>query len=137
MSVLSISLSGMDAAVAKLNVSASNVANSRSSGALADAPRSTTAAPTPYQPLQLVQFSIAGSQGGGVATTVQAQPNAVETAYDPSASYADAQGLVASPNIDPAVEMVNQMQALQQFKANLKVFQAGEEMMTAALNLKA
>ncbi len=141
MSVLSVSLSGIQAAVAKLNVSAENVANSQTTGALPDAPPSATSstpgAPTVYQPKELASFSVAGSLGGGVTTTVRPSLNKPEYAYAPSASYANAQGLVASPNVDPAVEAVNQIESLQQFKANLKVFQTGEEMMAIALNLKA
>ena len=137
MSVLSVSLSGMAAATARLNVSAQNVANSRSSGALPDAPSFKAGAPTPYQPQQLVQFSLAADQGGGVATRVETQPVAVEQGYDPTASYANAQGMVAMPIVDPAVELVNQMQALQRFKANLKVFETSNDMLKAALNLKA
>ena len=137
MSVLSVSLSGMAAATARLNVSAQNVANSLTSGALPDAPAFKAGAPTPYQPQQLVQFSLGADQGGGVTTRVETQPGAVETGYDPTASYANAQGMVAMPNVDPAVELVNQMQALQQFKANLKVFETSNDMLKAALNLKA
>ena len=72
-----------------------------------------------------------------MATRVETQPVAVEQGYDPTASYANAQGMVAMPIVDPAVELVNQMQALQQFKANLKVFETSNDMLKAALNLKA
>ena len=141
MSVLSIAMSGMAAATAKLNVSAQNVANSQSYGALPDAPppASPTAAPAPrpYQPQQLLQFSVADSQGAGVATRVEPRQGEAQKAYDPTASFADAQGLVAAPDIDQATEVVDQMQALQSFKANMKVFKAGDEMMAVALNLKA
>ncbi len=137
MSVLSVSLSGMAAATARLNVSAQNVANSLTSGALPDAPAFKAGAPTPYQPQQLVQFSLGAQQGGGVTTRIQAQPDGVQTGYDPGASYANAQGMVAMPNVDLGVETVNQIQALQQFKANLKVFEAGDDMLKTALNLRA
>jgi flagellar basal-body rod protein FlgC len=138
MSVINIAASGMAAAMARLNVSAQNVANSQSNGALPDfqAANGTTAAvPTAYAPLQLSQFSLPLSQGGGVQTQVSTSPNLQQTAYDPSASYADARGLVATPNVDPAIEAVNQIEALNQFKASVNLFKVGEEMMAAALKL--
>ena len=139
MSVINIAASGMAAAMARLNVSAQNVANSQSNGALPDfqatAGAGAAPAPTAYAPLQLSQFSLPLSQGGGVQTKVTTSPNPQQTTYDPSASYADARGLVATPNVDPAVEAVNQIEALNQFKASVNVFKVGEEMMAVALKL--
>ena len=140
MSVINIAASGMAAAMARLNVSAQNVANSQSNGALPDfqgANGAAAAAPVAYAPLQLSQFSLPLSQGGGVQTQVTTSPNPQQTTYDPSASYADSRGLVATPNVDPAIEAVNQIEALNQFKASVNVFKVGEEMMAAALKLTA
>ena len=141
MSVISIAASGMAAATARLSVTAQNVANSQSNGALPDfqPANGTTAAAPPiaFAPLQLSQFSLPLSQGGGVQTQVTTNPNPQQTAYDPSAFYADSRGLVATPNVDPAVEAVNQIEALNQFKASVNLFKVGEEMMTAALKLTA
>ena len=142
MSVLSIAASGMAAAVSQLNVSAQNIANSQSYGALGDAqtpsgsPSAPSgAAPKAYAPLQLVQFSLPLDEGGGVQTTTTVSANPDHAVYDPSASYADSRGLVSAPNVDPVTEAVNQMQALTQFKANLDLFRAGEDMMASALKL--
>ena len=137
MSVINIAASGMAAAMARLNVSAQNVANSQSNGALPDFQATAGAAPAPtaYAPLQLSQLSLPLSQGGGVGTQVTTSPNGQQTTYDPSASYADSRGLVATPNVDPAIEAVNQIEALNQFKASVNVFKVGEEMMAAALKL--
>lgn len=139
MSVINIAASGMAAAMARLNVTAQNVANSQSNGALPDfqatAGTGAAAPPTAYAPLQLSQFSLPLSQGGGVQTQVTTSPTPQQTAYDPSASYADSRGLVATPDVDPAIEAVNQIEALTQFKASVNLFKVGEEMMTAALKL--
>jgi hypothetical protein len=39
--------------------------------------------------------------------------------YDPDASYADAKGMVARPDVDPVREMVSQIEALRSFRANM------------------
>jgi flagellar basal-body rod protein FlgC len=142
MSVFDIAISGIAAAAARLNVSAQNIVNSQTDGPLQDAqassaatPASDPATPKVYAPLQLVQFSVPMSQGGGVGTTTRTNPNPSLAGYDPSAPYANAQGLVATPNVDLVTEAVSQIEALTQFKASLKVFKAGDDMMRAALSL--
>lgn len=43
-------------------------------------------------------------------------------------SYASAQGMIASPNIDMAIQMVSQMQAALSFRANLAVYRTASRM---------
>ena len=43
---------------------------------------------------------------------------AYSAGYDPSAPLANAQGLVAVPNVDLATAVVDQIMALQSYKAN-------------------
>src|ERR1700760_4343300 len=60
-SISTIALSGLNAAARRLDVSASNVANAGSSGALPAADGSVPAgAPRAYDPLQIVQTDVAG-----------------------------------------------------------------------------
>ena len=141
MSVINIAASGMAAAVARLNVSAQNVANSQTDGALgatfstpAAGPTPPAAAPQAYAPLQLAQFSLPLSQGG-VQTETTASPNPYQTAYDPAASYANSQGLVAAPNVDPVTEALNQIESVNQFKASANLFKIGEELDQTTLKL--
>lgn len=142
MSTLDIALSGLTAASARLNVSAQNVANSQTDGPLPNVqPNSTvplpagSALPKVYAPLQLVQFSLPLSQGGGVETSTRTSSSPYLTAYAPNSPYADSTGQVATPNVDPITETVNQIEAVTQFKANLNVLKAGDEMLRAALKL--
>jgi len=142
MSVINIAASGMTAAMARLNVSAQNVANSQTYGALgatastpAGSPPAAGVAPQAYAPLQLAQFSLPLSQGGGVQTQTTASPNPYQTAYDPSASYANSQGLVAAPNVDPVTEALNQVESVDQFKASVNLFKIGEELDQTTLKL--
>ena len=144
MSVFGIAASGLAAAESRLNVSAQNVVNSQTDGPLQQAqtasaatPAADPATPKVYQPMQLVQIALPLQNGGGVSTVVAPHPGAVQAAYDPSASYADAHGMVAAPDVDPAQEAVSQIEALNQFKASVQVLQNGGDMLKAVLNLKA
>jgi flagellar basal body rod protein FlgC len=110
MELFAISTSGMQAAVARLDVAASNIASSVEDNLMPDGGSPITQA-RPYAPQQLVQFSLAG---GGVG--FQAAPTA---------------------GGDLALDLVTQMLALEQFKANAEVFQTGEEAMKSLLSLKA
>jgi flagellar basal body rod protein FlgC len=108
-SIFAIAASGMSAATARLNVAAQNTA--AAAWARPPTPDGSAPAPAPPPALGIVQFSLAA---GGVGTSVQAQG-------------AD----------DPVMDIVGQMQALQAFKANVRVFEAGEKTLDAALDLKA
>jgi flagellar basal-body rod protein FlgC len=132
MSILSIAASGLVAAGRRLEVSASNVANISSSGPLPDAPNAA-GFPAAYAPLRVDQVDVAG---GGTAATVSAVSPSYVPQYDPSAPYADKNGLVAAPNVDLANEAVQQITARIEFAANAKVIQIESEMMKTLLDIK-
>lgn len=118
---MKIAASGMAAAMTSLTASASNVANAQTTGPLPGA-QSANFPGSVYQPAVVIQTT---QPDGGVGTTV-IRPTSYAPAYDPSAPYANAQGMVAAPNVDLATEMVNQLSASLAFRANLKVFQAAD-----------
>src|SRR5262245_33173308 len=124
--IASIALSGLNAASLRVQAAANNLANARSNGAV-------SGEPAPYAPLEVHQSSVAT---GGV--TAQLAPASREPllAYDPSAPYANAEGYVASPDIDPADEVVALAMATYSFSANLAVIQTENEMMDALLNTR-
>jgi flagellar basal body rod protein FlgC len=112
MDVFAISTSGMQAAVASLDVAASNVANSQDNLAPGGGGQGTpVTAAQPHASQQLVQFPLA--DGGVGFQTVPAGGD------------------------DLGLDMVTQMMAVEQFKANVAVFQTGEEAMKSLLSLKA
>jgi flagellar basal-body rod protein FlgC len=116
-------LSGMQAASLHLTASANNIANINSNGALPSLSRTAPNAPQPYQPVTVEQTSEPGANGSGgvtVATVRNASPGYMAL-YDPTASFANAQGMVAAPNVDPQNEMVNIATAKQDFVINAKV----------------
>jgi len=131
-SIATNAVSGMNAAVRRLEVSASNVANVRTSGALPGADGTVlTGAPQAYEPLQVVQSDVAG---GGTRTTVTTIKPSTVAAFDPTASFANQDGVVAAPNVDLSTELVNQLVAKYSFTANALVLKADGAMTRTLLD---
>jgi len=134
-SISTIALSGMNAAARRLEVSASNIANAASTGALPNADGTVPAgAPTAYAPLEVVQTA---SAGGGTQTTVTTVTPSTTAVSDPQAPFANQNGLVAAPNVDLSRELVGQMIASYSFAANAKVMAADNRMTKTLLDIKA
>jgi len=134
-SVLSTAISGMQAAATRLQVSASNVANASSAGALPDAQGNYPVdAPRAYRPLRVDQVDLSG--GGTQAIVSNAAPSYVPT-YDPGAPYANADGQVATPNVDLTEEAIQQLVARYTFAANARVVTAYDQMVKSLLDITA
>jgi len=134
-SVLSIAISGMQAATTRLEVSARNVANARSAGALPDAQGNYSAdAPRAYIPQRVDQVDLSG--GGTQAVVSNVTPSYVP-AYDPGAPYANADGQVAAPNVDLTEEAIQQLVARYTFAANARVVTAYDQMVKSLLDITA
>ncbi|MBC7577306.1 flagellar basal body rod C-terminal domain-containing protein [Tardiphaga sp.] len=134
-SISTTALSGMNAATRRLEVSASNVANSSSTGALPDASGAVPAgAPRAFVPLVLVQTA---SAGGGTATSVAAAKPSTIAISDPQAPFANQSGLVAAPNVDLSQEMLGQMIASYSFSANATLMKADDRMAKSLLDITA
>jgi flagellar basal-body rod protein FlgC len=132
-SISTIALSGLNAAASRLQVSASNVANSETTGALPNADGTVlSGAPQAYSPLALVQTA---SAGGGVQTSVTTVSPPTTAVYDPQASFANQDGLVAAPNVDLAQEFVGQLLASYSFAANVAVLKADDQNNKALLDI--
>ena len=134
-SISTIALSGMNAAARRLEVSASNVANVMSTGALPNADGTVpVGAPRAYAPIVLVQTA---SAGGGTQTTVVTVAPSTIAVSDPQAPFANQDGLVAAPNIDITQEMVGQMMASYSFAANAAAMTVDDRMTKALLDITA
>jgi flagellar basal-body rod protein FlgC len=127
----SISLSGLDAARRRLEVSASNVANAGSAGALPDAATGKPGTPAPFQPLQVEQQPLPG--GGTTAVVSPLDPTFVAQ-FAPDQPFADQQGLVADPNVDLVSERLNQLSAINAYRANLRVLQVAKDLEREAID---
>jgi flagellar basal-body rod protein FlgC len=128
-SIIATALSGLDAARKRLEVSAANVANVDSEGALPDAGEAD--APQPYTPLNVAQQPLVTS--GTVATTQPKDPT-IFRRYAPDASYANRDGLVASPNVDLVGEGINQLTAARAYAANAQVLRVGLDLEREAID---
>ena len=134
-SVQSIAVSGMLAASQRLQVSANNVANMRSDGALPDAQGNyAPGAPRAYTPQRVDQVDVAG--GGTRAIASDVSPSYVAS-YDPSAPYANQDGMVAAPNVDLADEVVQQLMATYAYAANARVVTSYNQMVKSLFDAKA
>jgi flagellar basal-body rod protein FlgC len=134
-SISAIAVSGMNAAARRLEVSASNVANHLTTGALPAANGTVAAgAPQAYQPLRLNQTA---SANGGTQTSVTAAAPSYVAISDPQAPFANQDGLVAAPNVDISQEMINQMVASYSFTANAGVLKAEDQMTKTLLDTTA
>jgi flagellar basal-body rod protein FlgC len=124
---LSIAGSGMSAESQRLSAVASNLANANST---------VDSAGQPYRAREVVfeavspagesmQPAAVGMAGVRVAGIVQSAAP-LRTVYDPSSSFANAQGYVQMPNVDPVGEMVNMISAQQDYQADLDAFNAAK-----------
>ena len=127
-SAMTIAVSGMLAAATSLTASASNLANLQSDGPVPATDPQQPVAPAPGSVYQPLQVSDTAQPGGGVSATVSPALPAYTLAYDPGAPYANLQGMVATPNVDPAREVVNQIAASLAYKANIVTFKTAQQM---------
>lgn len=116
---LSIALSGLGASLKRLGAAASNIANFQSSGSLEPGGKA------PYQARTVVQTAqITGDgQGAGVSADIVSKKEPFVPVYAPDSLDANAQGMVAMPNVDLAEEIVGLKMAALTYRANVKVLE--------------
>ncbi|MFP5515658.1 MAG: flagellar basal body rod protein FlgC [Alphaproteobacteria bacterium] len=134
---IGIALSGLTAQTRRLDASASNVANVRSTGVIPVADGTTADGTTgaqraAYQPLAVAQTDA----NPGTRATFTAITPAYLQEYAPDDSAANAGGMVAAPNVDLAKERVNQIAANRAYGANIAVVRTQDEMLTSLLDSK-
>ncbi len=130
---LGIALSGMTAQTRRVEASASNIANLQSKGAIPDAAGAVPAG----QPEAYQAQAVAQSDGNpGTRATFTPITPAYLPDYQPDADYANADGLVAGPNVDPAREHVNQIAASRAYGANIAVVRTQDDMLKSLLDAK-
>ena len=128
-----IAVSGLSVASLRLQVAASNIANASSDGPLPGTPKPENF-PSAYSALRVNQVDNLG--GGTSATMTNVLPPTVAT-YDPTAPYADGRGMVASPNVDLANELVQVLVARFSYAANAQVIRVDAQMSTALFDISA
>jgi flagellar basal-body rod protein FlgC len=125
-SISAIAQSGLASATLRLNVAASNLANTDDASAVGAAGA--------YNPSQVVA---SGAPGGGVTARAVTTKPAQLLAYDPASTFANNQGLVDMPNIEPTTEVTNQFSAGLAFAYSLAALKAGNQEQQQTLNMTA
>lgn len=115
-SVMNTAVSGLLASSSRMGVSANNVANQSTTGDDA------------YEAQAVAQT--AAPQGGVRSQVVAKNPATVPVADGEG-------GITDAPNVDTAEEVVQQQIASYDFKANLKVLKAADEMAKETINILA
>lgn len=121
-------LSGYQNAAKRIDVSAANIANQFSTVKTAG----NSVSNEPYTPLKVVSVS---QQDGGVGTEVAPRDPATLKRYDPENPNADENGVAEVPNVDIAEEMVNQIIASYDAKANLKTIKVENDLLQSTLDI--
>ena len=124
-SVFSIAVSGMNAAIHRMSNAATNLVNISSTGKV---PENAGEKATSYQPTDVISLSnsVADDKFGVRTETVPRTP-AFSYAYNPDSPDANADGLIAVPNVSIEREIVDSLLAEIAYKASAKVIAAEKE----------
>lgn len=135
---LHISSSGLSLERLKLDTISTNIANVNTT---------RTEEGGPYQRKTVVfqealknsshQLNLNNQKSFGVRTTEIATDETIVMTYDPSHPDANAEGYVASSNVNMADEMVNMMNTIRAYEANATALEAGKDMLKQALLISA
>jgi flagellar basal-body rod protein FlgC len=128
LNVFSIAGSALTAQSARLNTTASNLANA-DSVAGADG--------QPYRAKQVV-FKAQAVEGGGLGVRViqvvdSAAP--LRMTYDPANPAANEQGYVSMPNVNVVEEMVNMISASRSYQNNAEVMNTAKSLLMKTLSI--
>ena len=142
--ILGIALSGASAATKRIDASASNLANQRTTGRLPNA-GSTAATATggdsrvPYTPLATSQSDLRTGNGQGTGTQASLKPlsQPIVAEYDPSSPDANAEGMVGAPNVDTGQEIGQQILGSRAYSASMSMARTSSDMMKDLLDMTA
>ena len=124
---MTIAASGLAADAQWLDAIASNVANMNDQSALPSQGGSYSG----YRP---VNVQMSANVTGGVTAQIEPLTPSYSAVSDPSAPLANAQGLIAVPNVDLATAIVDQNLALASYRANADVFRTAMQMTKTLLD---
>ena len=126
--VFGIAGSGMSAQSVRLNLTASNIANSES---VAGAPDQAYKARHP-----VFQTILENTLSGGVRTAgVVENPKAGDARYEPNHPLADGRGYVYASNVNPVQEMANMIAASRSYQQNVEVMNTSKELLLRTLRI--
>jgi flagellar basal-body rod protein FlgC len=138
--ILGIALSGAAAATKRIDATASNLANQRTTGQLPDHKGAVSAdSRAPYTPLTTSQSDLRTANGQGAGTQAALKPlsQPFVAEYDPSSSDANAEGMVGAPNVDTDQQISQQILGSRAYSASMSMARTSSDMMKDLLNMTA
>jgi flagellar basal-body rod protein FlgC len=78
-----------------------------------------------------------GNANGVHVKEIALDPRPLRMVYDPSHPHADGDGMVYLPNVDPAMEQINALEASRAYEANITAAEATKNMIQTSLRLLA
>ena len=128
---IDISTSGLIAQRIRTNTIAMNIA-------MADVVETPEGGPYKRRSVIFAQGQNSTDRSGpGVHVSQIRQENAFRLEYDPKHPYANKDGYVKKPDINPLIEMVNLMEASRAYEANLTSIDVSKAMLNSSLRLLA
>lgn len=128
---LDISTSGLVAQRTRLDVISQNLANQET----------ILNADGEYEPFRR-RIALLGAgdpsrdEAGGVhVRNIIQDTSELTMKYQPGSPYANEDGYVAYPNINPIIEQMNAMEAARSYEANIAAIEASKSMMSVALQI--
>lgn len=130
--ILDIASTGMAAQRLRVQLIASNIANSETTRTKEGGPYRRKDAVFQSENLG---FSGALAAAGVKVASIQTSQEPFLTRLEPGHPDADADGVVSYPNVNPVEEMVNLTEASRAYEANIAVVRAAKTMATSALDI--
>lgn len=127
--IFDVAGSAMSAQSHRLNAVASNLAN-------ADSVTSSNGQPYRAKHVVFSATPVAGNTATGVRVSeVVEDTTPPKLQYDPKHPLADAQGYVATPNVNPVEEMVNMISASRSYQTNVDIMNSAKTLLLKTLTL--
>ena len=130
---LQINASGLSLERMKLDVASTNIANVNTT-------RTAEGGPYKKKTVELSENLLQDKgtnkiTSAGVKVTNIAEDNTTKLTYDPTNPDADANGYVEMPNVNMADEMVDMIQAMHTYEANVSSTEANKNILKKALEI--
>ncbi len=131
-SVFDIAGSGLSAQSLRLNLTASNLANSQN---VAGDPQAVYSARHPVFRSREISFASQMNGAGVEVLGILESSAAPIERYDPGNPQANADGMVYAANVNPVEEMANMISASRSYQSNLEVINTEKELLMRTLTL--
>jgi flagellar basal-body rod protein FlgC len=133
-SAMRVSASGLDAQMKRMNTISSNIANAETAGYhRKDA--EFTATPDRESFGDILHNKMDESVQGVLVTDVKEDVKPQRLVYKPDDPYANEEGYIEMPNVNPVAEMADMISAQRSYEANITAIGAATQMANKAMEL--